>query len=525
MTRPRNNHLRDVRTLSDRYLRIPGFILRGQILSITLATVLIGFILLREWITQHNWAEHVPQPIEREPEVNPDEWIVREGIAYRKEDTQQNAGVLTPTNRPSLGAENRQKSARNSTQVVEESSMNLAAAEQNSNTSLRSVSDSGDVTMRTEDPLRLLTDSKDTHRRTEVQRYMSLFQPVFDVNPTLTSSKNPVNDIQTTVTSAQLPKNPPEYGYGADVAYEAQAGPSRLSPDILASQSLSGYTSAVATSEGKADENPESLKESAVTSPGGGSPRPAAPPKPVAGMAYTAPELLSVKGKGKAKAIDANRQNETNGADILVDEVSSGLGISTVNDTLEVRSPLSSHYPSDGINRILSLQTDGVPAEFDSQDALVPDRRSGDFDPDDRIRGLEAASPGECLEAPDDQPADLAYRDAGFSSGQQSPSTVSERTLAASGDESASPSPLTAPFVLDIENAPGDRLPIDAADPLAILQNGPVNGGDVDVEFLEEDEDEDVHWEREDWNGVLEGKARRPRQEVCIADKKLQSLV
>ena len=110
MTRPRNNHLRDVRTLSDRYLRIPGFILRGQILSITLATVLIGFILLREWITQHNWAEHVPQPIEREPEVNPDEWIVREGIAYRKEDIQQNAGVLTPTNRPSLGAENRQKS-------------------------------------------------------------------------------------------------------------------------------------------------------------------------------------------------------------------------------------------------------------------------------------------------------------------------------------------------------------------------------------------------------------------------------
>ncbi|OCF30561.1 hypothetical protein I316_07762 [Kwoniella heveanensis BCC8398] len=59
------------------------YVLRGQILSISLAAVLIGLILLREWITQHNWQEHTRPQIVEEGEINPDEWIVMNGIARK----------------------------------------------------------------------------------------------------------------------------------------------------------------------------------------------------------------------------------------------------------------------------------------------------------------------------------------------------------------------------------------------------------------------------------------------------------
>ncbi|WVQ93381.1 hypothetical protein IAU59_000450 [Kwoniella sp. CBS 9459] len=59
------------------------YVLRGQILSISLAAVLIGLILLREWITQHNWQEHTRPQIVEEGDINPDEWIVMNGIARK----------------------------------------------------------------------------------------------------------------------------------------------------------------------------------------------------------------------------------------------------------------------------------------------------------------------------------------------------------------------------------------------------------------------------------------------------------
>nr|XP_019047804.1 hypothetical protein I302_04422 [Kwoniella bestiolae CBS 10118]OCF26734.1 hypothetical protein I302_04422 [Kwoniella bestiolae CBS 10118] len=63
-----------------------SFVLRGQILSISLAAVLIGLILLREWITQHNWQEGARPQIVEEGEINPDEWMILNGIARRTTD-------------------------------------------------------------------------------------------------------------------------------------------------------------------------------------------------------------------------------------------------------------------------------------------------------------------------------------------------------------------------------------------------------------------------------------------------------
>nr|XP_018259002.1 uncharacterized protein I303_08544 [Kwoniella dejecticola CBS 10117]OBR81160.1 hypothetical protein I303_08544 [Kwoniella dejecticola CBS 10117] len=63
-----------------------SFVLRGQILSISLAAVLIGLILLREWITQHNWQEGARPQIVEQGEINPEEWMIVNGIARRTTD-------------------------------------------------------------------------------------------------------------------------------------------------------------------------------------------------------------------------------------------------------------------------------------------------------------------------------------------------------------------------------------------------------------------------------------------------------
>ncbi|KIS00118.1 E3 ubiquitin-protein ligase MARCH6 [Cryptococcus deuterogattii 2001/935-1] len=63
-----------------------GFVLRGQILSLSMAAVLIGLVLLREWVHQHNWQEAEQPPRHIEPEPNPDEWFILHGVARRQVD-------------------------------------------------------------------------------------------------------------------------------------------------------------------------------------------------------------------------------------------------------------------------------------------------------------------------------------------------------------------------------------------------------------------------------------------------------
>ncbi|ODN91420.1 hypothetical protein L198_05934 [Cryptococcus wingfieldii CBS 7118] len=61
-----------------------GYVLRGQILSLSLAAVLIGLVLLREWVQQHNWAEAEQPPRHVEPDIDPEEWFVINGVARRQ---------------------------------------------------------------------------------------------------------------------------------------------------------------------------------------------------------------------------------------------------------------------------------------------------------------------------------------------------------------------------------------------------------------------------------------------------------
>ena len=62
--------------------RLPGFIFRGQILAIGLTAGLFAVILMREWMTHHNWHRHEP-PLKEKETFDVDEWIVLLGRARK----------------------------------------------------------------------------------------------------------------------------------------------------------------------------------------------------------------------------------------------------------------------------------------------------------------------------------------------------------------------------------------------------------------------------------------------------------
>jgi hypothetical protein len=69
-----------------------AFVFRGQIVAISVATGLIGLILLREWIAQQEW--HVrPVVEEEEGEVDPSLWTFRNGQAIRIADLEDSGNA------------------------------------------------------------------------------------------------------------------------------------------------------------------------------------------------------------------------------------------------------------------------------------------------------------------------------------------------------------------------------------------------------------------------------------------------
>lgn len=85
------------RVLSQLISRLPGFVFRGQLLSVVLAGIILGLILVREWILQHNWTEQMQEEAEEEL-INPDDWVVRRGIATRVEQGDDFRGKPEPSN-------------------------------------------------------------------------------------------------------------------------------------------------------------------------------------------------------------------------------------------------------------------------------------------------------------------------------------------------------------------------------------------------------------------------------------------
>jgi len=61
-------------------------VFRGQILSIAVAGVLLGLVLVREWITQHDWTQNLNQETEELEEIVPEDWVIQRGIALKWEE-------------------------------------------------------------------------------------------------------------------------------------------------------------------------------------------------------------------------------------------------------------------------------------------------------------------------------------------------------------------------------------------------------------------------------------------------------
>lgn len=59
-----------------------GHVFRGQVLSIVLAAVIVSIILIREWMTQHNWDVQAPKQETEEGPIDPSEWTFKNGVAY-----------------------------------------------------------------------------------------------------------------------------------------------------------------------------------------------------------------------------------------------------------------------------------------------------------------------------------------------------------------------------------------------------------------------------------------------------------
>jgi len=251
----------------------------------------------------------------------------------------------------------------------------------------------------------------------------------------------------------------------------------------------------------------ESVCSPALTSPGGGPPRPTSLPKAAAGVAYTAPELLSAKQKGKARAVEQGAEMKDRAqisaiAPHLIPLPPSPIQnedfLETANEGgiyCETASQADSDlYLSPEARLPPHTVAPGTPDCIPFSDVFVPDTQ---LDPS--LANNDPHTAGH-------DPLDDAYRD--LSSGQMTPFTDSDHTLPASEESSPPDSPQIAAIGI------GDPAIQLLHEPIMVMPDpagprmGRLRGNDVDVQFMA-DEDEDAHWEREDWDGVLEGTVSR----------------
>ncbi len=485
--------------IADRQLSLPGFIFRGQILSITLAAVLIGFVLLREWITQHNWAEHVPRPAEKEAEINPHEWTVRRGVAYRNEELVEAVKNMVQQGKVERsGFEELLQKDPGRLQGIDELLAHLASVTRDHGPGLAPPHGTNSDVARIEAALTQAKEAKkEREGRIEMQRKMAVWQPIVGAENRLLSDAPATTPITSKDNSVSLPSvtennsaslpyvtatsrstSPPRTSPSRHSSFsldEAPAGPSRL-PTLTPSPSQSPKPSdPLAMFSTATQPAPERSFSPPLLSPGG-TPRPAAPPKAVAGVAYTAPEMLSEKGKGKARAAD----DEEGGGDLdgSLDLTSSG------GEDMKRLQPDLHHPPAQSVD---------IP---DSAVATDGGRLTVDID-------AILQSDGQVLSSPD-RPPDYAYRDTGYSSGRHSPSTALDRTVPASRDDRGPGSPVVEALVVDGDGPQRQAEVVGHVPAIIGAENHPEDAGEVIVQFLP-DEEEEAHWEREDWEGVLEG--------------------
>ena len=421
---------------------LPGFVFRGQVLSITVAAVLIGLILFREWIMQHNFAEATPTTPENEEEIKPDEWIIRGGVAHRAKDYAKMLRQRTMLSRAALGKSWRHRLA--SLPVPESSSK--------------------------------------TKTRPPLEQHKSALDLLASTSASASEAEK--NDVPTGLS-------PPSGSH-----FRRASWPSTIPPSVEVAEASGRKI--VPEITGFVRSRPVPISQEASEwedQPVAGPSRPCEPALMQSDVAYTAPEMLSEKGKGKAKA-DPDAEVA---AENVVDAV----------ETLEARVE-ELQRRLQGKRMLLKNLTD-EPAVLDPPPGPLGVSATEDKPPD--TVEMERVSSVESLSAPSENTP------------SRRPSiTVSEATSVASTVDAADTMGKTPDFLhtplppeelvdgdppddtiglVNIENVapPVVAEPMIAVPPLPV----PAGGGadDVEVHFLAEDE-EDGPWEREDWDGILE---------------------
>ena len=413
---------------------------RGQILSLVLAAVLVGLILLREWITQHNWAEHFPQPVEEEGEIDPDEWVVKHGTAQKLQD------VIRQTKSKAESAALKAELMR---MQIETSRWRRANSEQ-----LGGETD--------------IPRPRIPHRTTEPVS-ATPFLPRSHSNPfSLTESEEETPDASSSTSIPKIQTRRSSWP-------RSSSSPIRDRPTYPGRSPLSpNDTSPLPMLLDGSTFDPNLFPSVPLTSPG--LPRPAGLPNAKSSVAYTAPELLDPKGKGKA--ID------------LIEIADGGNGV----------TPSSSGSPEVIGMREVSEGKNTETSERDSFPHKQPTNHTyGDIPiilPRPHVN--EESTAGTL-----DEPA--------------SPSADSEDTLPPRADTPMPPAtryaedPTIADALLNehIEVINGDAPEVEAAQP----PNGDAEAeaemdADADANgegLLGEEDLDDGNWEREDWDGILEG--------------------
>ena len=445
--------------IADRF-SLPGLVFRGQILSITLAAVLIGLVFFREWIGQQNLEEIVPGPAPPEEEINPDEWIFRHGVARR---------VRTMKD---IELSDYEISAvlRRAKRVKRRKEVGIKVD------SLRPILDDGwteedieDVEITEEERAAALERYKVGKEKALSRRLERIQLPSLDVSKSLYGLDfDPANG----------PINAPRIA-GSSMR-GMQARPSSWPLDMTAPDEMASPPSTPAYSE------PSPFKRNHELPPLiDGVPRPCGPAgagEQVSDVAYTAPELLQEKGKEKAD-----------------DQGPSSLGLDVGSEA----GPSRSRSKAEGTIR----------DDWTGQRILLEDGEVINFDPStSEDHRHQDEDPSSSQTVPKRPAINFMEQDS------------SESASSVHGFDQESPPLLPIETALrQLEDGADDLVPqfngqANPADPNGnhVRPHGqePAVDGDGRAAFIQEmgqrlaengdDFEEDGPWEREDWLGILE---------------------
>jgi hypothetical protein len=450
--------------------RFPAFVFRGQLLSIAIAAFLLALVLLREWFMQHNWSEHLNPKTRATPEeINPNHWVVTCGIAFKKTDLvearkfvhdlaregEEKAQGVIPGGRRRAGAGRLERDRDRGRKEV----MIMMAEEIERR--------------RSQDPKNA---AKEGRGQKLAARWAARQQSIKGTTTTDTVTATPNEEVK----DDQFPETIEGDGTFATTAERMLS--EKKHNDAIRSAGPSGYSAPPAYGDTMGSDPVTAGPSTRVPllSPTSGLPRPADVAR-IPSLAYKAPEMISERARGKQRA-DQGVQTDESG------------GPSNVIDTLDGRSGPDEVGGAEPTSSALKMDDDGDEGweDVEDNDRGVLDRSSVVDTPsedDDPLRPRSEQVPMVPLPLP---------------------GLLTEGQAALAEEDQRTVDQLLAAILDEHGIQPADpNLPLPAAAPVDPIPDIPAAAvrDAMRIDFVD-DEDLDAAWDREDWDGILEGEWR-----------------